>query len=606
MGFKYKIENLLFNELEQRAVVPKFQRKLVWSKNEKKSFIETLSKGYPFGAILIYKYENEDKYSIVDGLQRYTTIKDYVSNPQEYVKFDDIIEREILSTFLDVQELPASTVHNIKRKLNDVIEDFTKEALKGNNSVATFYEMLEEELPDYFNNISTKEFLLLESIKDNILDRINNHLNVENLPIPTIIFTGEVEELATVFENLNRGGKKLSKYQVFAAQWSKHEIKLSDSILNKRILEITIQRYEDLIESRNVEINNFNRDDMTEKRIINVAEFCFAFGKLILEKMPVFWDKENEDIANQIGYSTLAIVFGVKNKEMNTLINYFEKLDNPDFIESFVAEVLNIYRDINNQFEAVLKVPGISSKSYYGGRSASDFQLLSFFGSLWITKFENLQSGELIVKSRYKKNYKKIEKNLVKYFVFDIVNNKWSGTGDSKLDNVVIEKENYYLKDLDEGRFERALLDWHDEITEKNSINFEPVSKMIYTILSSYYFHKYSENRYDSEHIISRKHINDIRRKTNRPIPGGALGNHMYLDTSNNRSKQEFSLYDMERAGYELKEDFYSFQEYPDRSNFDDIKIELERSNGDYDCIIETIQTRGKNLINDFINKLFD
>lgn len=53
MTFKYKVETMMFNELKNNAVVPKFQRKLVWSMNEKKSFIDTLSKGYPFGAILI-------------------------------------------------------------------------------------------------------------------------------------------------------------------------------------------------------------------------------------------------------------------------------------------------------------------------------------------------------------------------------------------------------------------------------------------------------------------------------------------------------------------------------------------------------------------------
>jgi len=129
----------------------------------------------------------------------------------------------------------------------------------------------------------TEEYMNLEDITNKLFNKIDNHLNVNNLPIPTITFTGEVEELATVFENLNRGGKKLSKYQVFAAQWSKHEIILSNDNINKRILEITIKRYEDLIESRNVEINNFSRDDMMENKTINIAEFCYSLGYLILE-----------------------------------------------------------------------------------------------------------------------------------------------------------------------------------------------------------------------------------------------------------------------------------------------------------------------------------
>lgn len=605
MSFKYKIENLSFPELEERAVIPKFQRKLVWSVNEKKSFIETLSKGYPFGAILIYKYENEEKFSIIDGLQRYTTIRDYVSSPEKYIEFEEIVEEDFLSRFTDISSIPETTQHHIRKKISATIESFIKVIPKSTSSTGLFHEMLKDSIPELFSDIDLKQYKALEVITNKILNKINNHLNIEKLPIPTIIFTGEVEELATVFENLNRGGKKLSKYQVFAAQWSKHEIKLSDTPLNTRLLDITIQRYEDLTETRKVEINNFSREEMLENKTINVAEFCYALGKMITEKMYVFWDKENEDTANQIGYSTLAIVFGVKNNEMNTLVKYFDKLDNPTFIEKFVDEIINIYRDINDRFSNILKVPGLSSELHYGGRIASDFQLLSFFGSLWATKIGDLKSGELLIQPKYKTNYELIERNLIKYYIFDIVNSRWSGTGDSKLDNIVIEGENYYLKELRKSRFEQSLIDWHEDIIGKNSINFEPVSKMLYTILSSYYSHRYSEKKYDSEHVIARKDLNNIRNESNKPIPGGSLGNHMYLDTKNNRSKQEFSLYDVEKPGFTLDEDFFSYQSYPSKKEFGDIKVELNRANGDYDKLIKTIENRGKHLINDLVNKIY-
>lgn len=605
MVFKYKIENLSFPELEERAVVPKFQRKLVWSTKEKESFIETLSKGYPFGAILIYKYENEEKYSIIDGLQRYTTIRDYVSNPEKYIDFEEVIDNDIVSRFINVEMIPESTYHNVRKKINEIIQQFIKNIPKEKSPTSVFHAMLKREVPEFFSVIDVEKYQELERITNKIMNKIKNHLNVESLPIPTIIFTGEVEELATVFENLNRGGKKLSKYQVFAAQWSKHELKLTETPLNIRILDITIQRYENLIESRKVEINNFSREEMLENKTINIAEFCYALGKLITEKMYVFWDKDSEDTANQIGYSTLALVFGIKNKDMNTLVKYFDKLDNPVFIEKFVNEILNIYRDINDRFSSMLKVPGISSNTYYGGKQATDFQLLSFFGSLWATKFGDLKSGELVIQPGYKVNYKRIEKNLTKYYVFDIVNSRWSGAGDSKLDNIVIDGENYYLRELKKSRFEQGLFDWHDEVIGKNSINFEPVSKMLYTLLSSFYVPYYTEKKYDSEHIIARKYINKIRNESNRPIPGGSLGNHMYLDTNNNRSKQEFSLYDMEKAGYKLEESFVSYQSYPSRKEFGDIKVELHRSNGDYDQLIKTIERRGEYLINDLVSKLY-
>ncbi|RPA60507.1 DUF262 domain-containing protein [Aerococcus agrisoli] len=602
---KYRVETMMYSELQQNATVPTFQRKLVWSQKEKKSFIKTLSQGYPFGAILIYKYKDKTEFSIIDGLQRFTTIQDYVENPEKYIDFSEIVE-SMLSEFGE-PSWPESTKEKNKRDYATVIEKFVKQSSHSDNSTSTLFELLEEQITGFSDNIqSITDYQKLEVYTHQIKDKVKNNLNVENLPIPTIIFTGAVEELATVFENLNRGGKKLSKYQVFAAQWSKHEIKLSDTPLNKRILEITIQRYETLIEDRKVEINNFSREDMEEEKTINVSELCYAFGYLILEKMSVFWDKDNEDQANQIGYSTLTMLFGIKNKDMTKLVTYFDRFENSEFIEKFVESALEIFREINDRFAKVFKVPGLENDKYYGGSTATNFQLLSFFGSLWGLKYENLQSGKLITKQKYKVNYKTVQQNMIKYFIYDTVIGRWSGTGDTRMDEITISGENYYLRDLERNQFEQALLNWHDEIVAKNSINFEPVSKMLYTVLSSYYDQYYKADKYDSEHVIARKYLNSIRNETNYPIPGGSIGNHMYLDKWNNRSKQEYSLYDATKPGYELKEDFLTYQIYPTKTEFGEIKLELERKNGDYSQIRTTITNRGRDLINDLIQKLYD
>lgn len=58
----------------------------------------------------------------------------------------------------------------------------------------------------------------------------------------------------------------------------------------------------------------------------------------------------------------------------------------------------------------------------------------------------------------------------IKYFIFDIVNSRWSGTGDSKRDSIITEGENYYLRELKRAGFEQSLFDWHDEIIEKTVV----------------------------------------------------------------------------------------------------------------------------------------
>ena len=69
MEVLYKNDDSRFSELEKNVVLPTFQRKLVWSKAQKKSFINTLHEGFPFGSILVYRYPDADKLSLIDGLQ---------------------------------------------------------------------------------------------------------------------------------------------------------------------------------------------------------------------------------------------------------------------------------------------------------------------------------------------------------------------------------------------------------------------------------------------------------------------------------------------------------------------------------------------------------
>ncbi|MGI6474652.1 MAG: DUF262 domain-containing protein [Thermoactinomyces vulgaris] len=69
------------NRLPKKKItieLPKFQRNLVWKEKNKIEFIESLKKGYPFGTLLLYKQEDKDDiFSLIDGLQRSSTIKDY-------------------------------------------------------------------------------------------------------------------------------------------------------------------------------------------------------------------------------------------------------------------------------------------------------------------------------------------------------------------------------------------------------------------------------------------------------------------------------------------------------------------------------------------------
>ena len=69
--------------------VPTFQRNIVWSKGQRETFIDSVKKGFPVGSLLFYKKKDRDTYTLIDGLQRSSTILDFITNPTHYFSTED-------------------------------------------------------------------------------------------------------------------------------------------------------------------------------------------------------------------------------------------------------------------------------------------------------------------------------------------------------------------------------------------------------------------------------------------------------------------------------------------------------------------------------------
>lgn len=80
------------NIVNKSFVVPPYQRGNVWSEKQKAQFVDTLKRGLPFGTILLYHDEKENKHQIIDGLQRCTTIFNFINKPAPFFNEDDIEE----------------------------------------------------------------------------------------------------------------------------------------------------------------------------------------------------------------------------------------------------------------------------------------------------------------------------------------------------------------------------------------------------------------------------------------------------------------------------------------------------------------------------------
>ena len=82
-------------EQNKKIVVPKYQRGIVWKDSQKKELIDSIKKEIPFGSILLYEDEEMKNYRLIDGLQRCTTIYEFISNPANFFDEEDIDDDSI-------------------------------------------------------------------------------------------------------------------------------------------------------------------------------------------------------------------------------------------------------------------------------------------------------------------------------------------------------------------------------------------------------------------------------------------------------------------------------------------------------------------------------
>ncbi|MED3962831.1 DUF262 domain-containing protein [Niallia taxi] len=604
---KYTSTQFTFEQLKGRVTVPPFQRRLVWSKQQKKEFIETLSKGFPFGSVLIYKYEEDTMVSLIDGLQRFSTIMDYEKNPQEYIDITE--EIDLLVSVLTANypgDLTAKILNSIKKDIKGLIKDIIS---KQNVEPMLLFDTMNrhEELSQYLDSTQLRETV---HIQHQITSKKSNYLKVNEIIIPTVEFLGDVSELSEVFENLNKGGKKLSKYQVFAAQWYRNTITLNDMKNNKNILEEIIKRYELLDRQREIKIEDFSPEKMREEKVINLSELCYALGKLIIKESSVFFNHKKEDgledLANEIGYSTMGIIFGIDNKKLYSIEKYIARLQDAKFLNDLLNTIFKIFRNINDHFKQYLKVP--IQEENYENKKITNFKFLSYFADLWTRYFSITPDNQIIDRSSSGDiSYSKTIENLIFYYIMDSVKGNWGNAGDSRLNLYYLDQTRNYLNKPQKKDFEDAIAIWWQERISNPSIQFDDNSKMIMTI----YYNLDKSNsglkigrNYDFEHLIARNKIKDIYK--NLILPMGTLGNMMFLDSNINRSKKELNLYNQISSGESINKTYIDFAFYPEENLINRLEnlIHIKHENLQAE-VTQFVTQRGDKIIEKLIFNLY-
>lgn len=563
MTAQYDTITLGVSDLD-RITLPKFQRGFVWNKTKKTSFIQTLHDGFPFGALLVYPETSDadSKLVLLDGQQRLSTILQYQHDqipfwkPLNFDKYQECLNS--INDMLDEEHILAE-------------EEFDK-LLTDKTDVADWADIV---APDD----ATKRKDLRGKVKE-LQTEISKFVDLSELGILAIKFTGSRDRIADVFANLNKGGMPLQKYEVFSAAWSNTEIRLlqageSADGLQDRILELVKSYYSNMESKAEFELNDFSEDELSKSRVITLSEFAVALGAFVHELLPSLVG-DTSSTQNEIGFGLLGIATGIDNRQLSTLNSKVDLIN--EELQLILEKTRRICIDLNGIFSKLLNQIIAGKKDTYVPGLTSSFKTLSYFAALW-----NLEEGS--------NQYQATLRNIPSYYVLDFWSRSWTSHGDQRLlDYYPKHGKRSYLQKPTIDQLMDAYAQWASDNTP--GINFSKEVKALTTIhanqsyLSSVLPHGES---FELEHIIAKKLVNAAENERDRKVYAGALGNCMYLPRQDNNKKKEKNLYEVNDEG--RYDDLMSKALYFSEHDFVTIGNALEAR--DYDAINALVMKRG-------------
>ena len=570
---QYSIEWLSANQLD-RITLPPFQRGFVWTKAKKNDFVQTLHNGYPFGTLLVYRSGSDDgkDLQLLDGQQRLSTIRQYQKDPLQFWKP------------LNREEYDAVR--------NDVNALLPREDQLNETEFDTLINDKDRDIYSWIAKRSKGDDKVYEELTGCIIDRlkadIDAYVDLAGLSVPMIVYHGSAEHLADVFANLNKGGIPLTKYEVYSAAWVNDTITLASadvSPLQDRILQYVKQYYLSMQANAEFDLQGFSEDELTQKRIVTLAEFATALGQYVTDNLSALVPRTSR-AAQEMGFGLLAVATGLDNRKLKEL-NAPERMRTiRDEVEDILRKTERICNNLQSMFSKLLRRFKDTGDNYENGLS-STFKTLSYFAALW--HFDPTA-----------KEYQCTLHNIKAYYVFDAVTNAWSSHGDQRLLDYQSGKRDYLLT-LTVDQFDKAFGQWIDDQTP--GINFGKDIKCLVTIHANLSYLAASVpdgETFELEHIIARKRINAVDDASKRKILGSALGNCMYLPKSTNNTKKDKTLYEVNE--YEQYAQLIKDSQYFTEDEMESIDTALKQH--DYATINNYILKRSRCVADAMIQKL--
>lgn len=242
---KYQFPTLM-NDLEQgRVRLPPFQREFVWKPAKVVALLDSIYKGFPIGSLFYWKANREyvKLFRDIEGLD--------LAPPS--------MDQEIFFVLDGQQRLTSLWVTYKGRRVNgddygQICLNLHKAVLYGAASPEEMrdIQVFEEGEPDNSTLVALKDVLADKTrTYDEIRDRLDPSRKeamslcrdrFRTYPFSIVkVFDMEIEEAVEVFQRINQGGKRLSRFELVAANSWSEEFDLVKKVkdFNKRLDERT-------------------------------------------------------------------------------------------------------------------------------------------------------------------------------------------------------------------------------------------------------------------------------------------------------------------------------------------------------------------------------
>lgn len=402
-----------------------------------------------------------------------------------------------------------------------------------------------------------------------IVDKFNKNASIDDVTIPLIIFHGSDTELASIFQKLNTEGSKLTKYDVFAATWYKNKVVVKN---DPDFIELVLKKYEAAQNDSDLEISGYNPEEIKKTGELTVFEYAFAIGKAIMNACPKLFpktknDQKNDSKIDSIGFLVLAELLGLTFQKMEFLaatIDEFSKVNYKALKDDIIESAKFVELALGNYIVAPTK-----------GRPSlvchSELQLISYIVVVFkLRHCLSKEDGLVSAPSSSIKMTKFVRQYLYKHYIYDILRGFWSGSGDSKLEDIISDPQTCrYVKDVDKDSFESVVREWLSEANKKKELqSISAETKLFLNYMLRNNNTDVEKREYDIEHCTPKKILKDYFTDKGISVPVSPACNLVYIPSSENRGKAELTYYqkqEKDATSYTLNQDQLDKLVYPRR-----------------------------------------